>query len=79
MVCFTHPFRLPGSNQLQPAGTYEVKEDREPIDVSWPAFRVSLTIVIPHGPTSEAWPISRAELDRLQAEDGAQRDKLHVS
>jgi hypothetical protein len=77
MVSFTHPFRLPGSDEQHAAGSYEVREDREPLDVSWPAYRVSMTMMISNGATTEAWPISGADLERLLAQD--QRERFDVA
>ena len=68
-VTFDHPFRLPGMEMPHAAGTFELHEESEALDVSFPAYRTALTVKIPNAGGYEAWPISAAELDRILAED----------
>lgn len=70
-VTFDHPFTLPGMEHVHPAGTFEMKQERETLDVVWPAYRVTTTLLLPTTGGYEAWPISASDLDRLLANDKA--------
>ena len=45
-VTFMHPFSLTGTDEVQPAGTYTVETDEEPLQVaSIPAYRRIATLI----------------------------------
>jgi hypothetical protein len=52
-----------------PAGTFAVTTEKETLDVVWPAYHVTTTMMIPTPGGYESWPISAADLDRLLADD----------
>ena len=68
-VTFKHPFRLPGMDDPHPAGTFELKEESEALDLSWPAYHVTTTVMLPTAGGYEAWPISGLDLERLLIDD----------
>jgi hypothetical protein len=72
-VTFTAPFMLPGLDRPHPAGTYELRETRRRLDVSWDAYQISLTIMLVQGGTTEALDIARVDLDAALAADRAGR------
>jgi hypothetical protein len=72
-MVFRRPFRLRGWSEAQPAGTYVVETEEEPIEgLSFAAFRrVSTTIareVLP-GATRQTIPVDPVDLARAQAAD----------
>lgn len=72
LVTFHHPFLLPGLDQPHPAGAFTVVTDREALDVSFPAFRVTTTIMLSDGRgTIEALQVAKATLDEALARDQA--------
>lgn len=70
-MTLVHPFTLPGMAHPHPGGTFAVTEERESLDVTWTAFHVATTLMLPTAGGYEAWPISAADLDRLLADDKA--------
>ena len=45
-VIFMHPFNLSGTDEVQPAGTYTVETDEEPLEPSsFPAYRRIATLL----------------------------------
>lgn len=70
-VTFSRPFVLPGMDKPHQAGTFDVLTERHELDVWWPAYRLTMTIMLPYGATMEAWPVTRADLDGALAADSA--------
>ena len=71
-VTFLSPFTLPGLDRDYPAGSYVVRIDEEPVDVSFSASRrVATTIMLSSGAMTQAWPITPTELDAALAKDAA--------
>lgn len=68
-VSFAHPFLLPGMDAAHPPGTFDVLLEQQELDVWWPAYRVTMRIMLPHGVAMEAWPVNRADLDAALAAD----------
>ena len=68
-MTFDHPFTLPGMDHPHPAGTFALSEEREALDVQWPAYRVTTTLILPTTGGYEAWPIAAGDLERLLADD----------
>lgn len=68
-VVFTRPFILPGMDVLHAPGTFDVVVEREPLDVPFPAFRLTTTILLSAGGTVEAWTVLQADLDAALAAD----------
>ena len=68
-VTFSHPFVLPGMDRPHAAGTFDVLAERHEIDVWWPAYRVTMTIMLPQGAAMEAWPVNRVDLDAALTAD----------
>ncbi len=62
-VVFTRSFSLPGMDALHAPGTCDVGVEREPLDVPWPAFRLTTTITLSAGNAIEAWTVLQADLD----------------
>lgn len=71
-VVFAHPFSLPGMDGPHPPGTFDLLVEREPLDLPFPAFRLSVTIMLSAGTAIEAWAVARADLDAALAADRAQ-------
>jgi hypothetical protein len=68
-VTFTSSFMLPGLDRPHPPGTYELRETRRRLDLSWDAYQISLSIMLVHGGTTQALDIQRADLDAALAAD----------
>ena len=74
-VTFSQPFSLPGLDETQPAGTYTVQTDEEPIEgLSFLAYqRIATVIFLPlrHGGTGsfQAIPVTPEALDAAQVQD----------
>ncbi|HLM38004.1 MAG TPA: hypothetical protein VK434_00245 [Microvirga sp.] len=74
-VTFARPFSLLGLDGLQPAGTYTVQTDEEPIEgLSFLAYRrVATVIFLPlrHGGAGsfQAIPVTPEALDAAQAQE----------
>jgi hypothetical protein len=74
-ITFARPFSLAGLDESQPAGTYTIQTDEEPIEgLSFLAYRrVATVIFLPlrHGGTGsfEAMPIAPDALDAALARD----------
>jgi hypothetical protein len=62
-VTFSHPFILPGLDRPHLAGTFEVRTDREALDLSWPAFRLTVTILLTDLGRTIALEVKRSDLD----------------
>ena len=72
-VVFTRPFSLPGMDALHAPGTFDVVVEREPLDVPWPAFRLTTTIMLSAGNAIEAWTVLQADLDAALLADRVPR------
>jgi hypothetical protein len=76
-VTFARPFSLSGLDETQPAGSYTVQTDEEPIEgLSFLAYRrVATVIFLPlrHGGTGsfEAIPVTPEALDAALARDAS--------
>jgi hypothetical protein len=74
-ITFARAFSLIGVDETQPAGTYKIQTDEEPIDgLSFLAYRrVATVIFLPlrYGGTAsfEAFPITPEALDAAQTRD----------
>ena len=74
-VTFTRPFFLGGVDAEQPAGTYKIETDEEPVEgLSFLAYRrVSTTIFLPSLPggtvSGRVVTIDRSELKAAQIRD----------
>jgi hypothetical protein len=72
-VTFHLPFMLPGLAEPHPPGTFLLQERREALDVSWPAFVVSLSVLLVDGGTTQSLDVSRHDLEAAMARDRAGR------
>ncbi len=72
-VIFRHPFLLPGFDRPHRPGSFEVLVKREALDVSWPAYRVTLTIMVTNGGSLEAIDVTRDDLDAALRRDSEQQ------
>lgn len=72
-VTFLAPFTLPGMDKPHKPGTFELRETRRSLDVSWDAYQISLSIMLVDGGTTEALDVSATDLDHALAEDRAAR------
>lgn len=70
-VTFEHPFKLPGSPEVHPAGTFELRVDEEPLDVMWEAYHTKMVLMLPSGGRMEAWALSEDDLEAALAADRA--------
>lgn len=61
-VTFRHPFNLPGLDGPHDPGTFEVHIRRERLDVSWPAYLLTRTIMLPDHGTVEALDVRAEDL-----------------
>jgi hypothetical protein len=71
-VTFRHYFTIPGLDGSHGPGTYEVHTEREALDVSWPAYRLTTTILLTGGGRIEAIAVKRGDLDAALQRDAAQ-------
>lgn len=72
-VTFTSAFQLPGMAGPYRPGTYELRETRRALDVSWEAWQISLTLLLVDGGTTEALDVTRDDLEAALARDRAAR------
>ncbi|OEO32245.1 hypothetical protein VW23_012440 [Devosia insulae DS-56] len=72
-ITFRFPFMLAGLDRPHHPGTFDLITEREALDVSWPAFRLSMTILLTEAGGVEAVPITRDELDAALRRDSEQR------
>ena len=75
-ITFRHPFMLPGLERPHPPGTFDLITDREALDVSWPAFRLTLTLMLPERGGVEAVPVTRDALDAALKRDSEQSNPV---
>ncbi len=61
-VRFHSAFLLPGLTETHPAGTFEVRVRKEPLDVSWGAFRLIKTIMLTGHGVIEALEVKEDDL-----------------
>ncbi|KQW77617.1 hypothetical protein ASC89_20875 [Devosia sp. Root413D1] len=72
-ITFRHPFMLPGLDRPHQPGTFDIITERETLDVSWPAFRLSMTLLLTEAGGVEAVPVTRDELDAALRRDSEQQ------
>lgn len=72
-ITFLHPFMLPGLDHPHRPGTFDLVTEHEALDVSWPAYRLSLTIHLTEAGGVEAVPVTRVDLDAALQRDSEQR------
>lgn len=70
-VTLRHPFTLPGFEREHQPGTFDVRTDREPLDVSWDAYRLTTAILLVNGPELRAVAVRREDLDAALRRDRA--------
>jgi len=70
-VTFSHPFVLTGMDGPHGPGSFEVVVDRQTLDVSFDAFRITTTIMLSSGGRIQAWPVDAGELESALAADAA--------
>jgi len=68
-VVFEHPFRLPGMEADHAPGVFEARVLEEPLDVTWEAYHVTITLMLPSGSRMESWAVSAADLEAALAKD----------
>ncbi len=74
-ITFRHAFKLPGMDGHCRAGTYALRTERVPLDVSWEAYRTTTTIMITDGGSVSAWLETNEELTAALARDKAHDEK----
>lgn len=72
-VTFRYPFLLSGLEQPHRPGTFDLVTEREALDVSWPAYRLTFTILLTDGGRVEAIGVTRGELDAALRRDNEQQ------
>lgn len=70
-VTFRSPFTLPGYDGPHREGTFELRERRERLDVSFPAYLIGLSVILVDGGTTQSVDVTRADLDAALARDVA--------
>lgn len=68
-VVFRHPFILPGLDDLHRPGTFDVVTEWEALDVSWPAFQLTVMILLTDAGRVEAIGVTRGDLDAALRRD----------
>jgi hypothetical protein len=69
-VTFSHAFLLPGLDRPHRPGSFDVVVEREALDVSWPAYRLTLTIMLTNDDGSrEAIDVTRDDLNAALLRD----------
>ncbi len=69
-VTFRHAFLLPGFDRPHRPGRFDVLVEREALDVSWPAYRLTLTMMLTNDDGSlEAIQVTRNDLDAALLRD----------
>jgi hypothetical protein len=71
-VTFRRPVQLPGMETRHNAGTFELVSDQHELDVSWPAYHVTMMIKLPVGAATEAYVVTRADLEAALSADAAE-------
>lgn len=71
-VTFRHAFILPGFDRPHRPGSFEIRTDRERLDVSWPAYRLTTTILLTDGAELQAFEVKREDLDEALRRDDAE-------
>lgn len=72
-ITFLHPFILPGLDRPHRPGTFDLVTEHEALDVSWPAYRLTMTIHLTEAGGVEAVPVTRVDLDAALQRDSEQR------
>jgi hypothetical protein len=70
-VTFAHPFQLRNMSIPHAAGTYELRVEKIPIDVSWEAYRTNYTLLLRSQGSTSAWELGADELEELLSVDRA--------
>ena len=70
-VTFASPFRLPGMELAHAPGTFDLAISQDELDVWWPAYRMTMTLMLPAGAGIEAWTLTPTELEAALAADRA--------
>lgn len=70
-VTFLHAFKLPEFDRAHRPGTFDVRTDWEPLDLSWDAYRLTTTLLLVDGPELRAVVVKREDLD-----DALRRDRI---
>ena len=79
-VTLHHPFQLSGMSGLHKPGTFELRVEKIPLDVSWEAYRTEYTLLLTCAGETSAWRVTAAELEAVLAKDGAHAsDSDHLS
>ena len=71
VVTFNHAFKLNEMTESFPPGTYEILTEKVPLDVSWEAYRTSMTILLRDGGVVSALPVTTDELSEALSRDTA--------
>jgi len=73
-VTFRSPFRLPGIDELQPAGTFDIEIDEDAIEGNEHTVyrRVATILYVRSGGTTQAFTVDPEDLRTALAKDGAQ-------
>ena len=72
-VTFRHPFMLAGLDRPHRPGTFDLVIEHEALDVSWPAFLLTMTILLTEAGGVEAVPVTRDELNAALRRDSERR------
>jgi len=68
-ISFRHKFRLPGMDQYQAPGSFDLVIEKVPLDVSWDAHRTSCSFIVVSGGTTSAYPVSMADIEEALRSD----------
>lgn len=70
-VTLHHPFQLTGMSGPHKPGTFELRAEKVPLDVSWEAYRTEYTLLLTSGGETSAWRVTAAELEAVLTKDEA--------
>lgn len=68
-VTFRAPFMLPGLDKPHRAGTFELRQTRRELDLSWQAYQIGLSLILVSGGITQALDVTRQDLEMALAAD----------
>jgi hypothetical protein len=75
-VTFSHSFLLPGMDRPQQAGTYQMQVEEVPLDLSFEAYQVRMTLFLTSPGSMSALHVTHADLELALAADQQRTAKM---